>query len=262
MDKTLFLSLCHSAGAMPSGSWLNTFTVMLTCRIVSAHRLGAFTALAMLLLALQACQLGVDSQIDGTVVAVHDGDSVTLLTENQRKVNIRLAEIDAPELRQTYGQRSRQELSELLGGQVVRAIVTTIDKYHRTVARLYAGRTDINLEMVRRGGAWVYRQYSDDPLLIAADADARRAKVGLWGQPGAPQPPWDWRRFEREARMGAAASRPLEPVSETHADWNCDTEPRCSDLPSCAAARYFLTVCGSGALDGDGDGIPCESLCR
>ena len=121
---------------------------------------------------------------------------------------------------------------------------------------------DVSLEMVRRGGAWVYRQYSDDPLLITAEEAARRARAGLWGQPGAPQPPWEWRRIEREARMGAAASRPLAPVSETRADWNCDSRPRCSDLPSCAAARYFLTVCGLGALDGDGDGIPCESLCR
>ncbi|MCE3028586.1 excalibur calcium-binding domain-containing protein [Salinicola sp. DM10] len=33
-------------------------------------------------------------------------------------------------------------------------------------------------------------------------------------------------------------------------------------MRSCEEARYHLTQCGNARLDGDGDGTPCEALCR
>jgi len=33
-------------------------------------------------------------------------------------------------------------------------------------------------------------------------------------------------------------------------------------MTSCAEAQLYHTQCGLDTLDGDGDGIPCESLCR
>jgi Excalibur calcium-binding domain len=36
----------------------------------------------------------------------------------------------------------------------------------------------------------------------------------------------------------------------------------CGQMRSCAEACYALLVCGDTRRDGDGDGIPCESLCR
>lgn len=42
----------------------------------------------------------------------------------------------------------------------------------------------------------------------------------------------------------------------------CGTKTTCGQMSSCAEAYYFLNTCGRTRLDGDGDGVPCESICR
>ena len=48
------------------------------------------------------------------MVGVSDGDTITALDDSKIQHEIRFAEIDAPEKRQPYGQRSKQRLSVLL----------------------------------------------------------------------------------------------------------------------------------------------------
>ena len=43
--------------------------------------------------------------------------------------------------------------------------------------------------------------------------------------------------------------------------YGCLLEKTCKQMESCAEAAYYLNVCGHGKRDGDGDGIPCESIC-
>lgn len=45
------------------------------------------------------------------------------------------------------------------------------------------------------------------------------------------------------------------------AAFSCDGRHLCRQMRSCAEARFFLEVCGVSQLDGDGDGVPCESIC-
>ncbi len=42
----------------------------------------------------------------------------------------------------------------------------------------------------------------------------------------------------------------------------CGTKRLCRQMASCEEALYYLNSCGVGRLDGDGDGVPCEKLCR
>ena len=128
-------------------------------------------------------------ELTGQVVAVMDGDTVGLLVDRQ-EFRIRLAQIDAPEKRQAFGQRAKQSLSELVYGHAVKAVTEGEDRYGRTLATLYVGDVDVNAEQVRRGMAWVYRQYAHDPSLYALEAKA--ARRGLWADPD-PVPPWEWR---------------------------------------------------------------------
>jgi endonuclease YncB( thermonuclease family) len=60
------------------------------------------------------------------------------------------------------------------------------------VAVVFVGRTNVNLELVRRGLAWHYTRYSSDRQLAAAERSARAARLGLWAD-AHPIPPWDWR---------------------------------------------------------------------
>lgn len=64
--------------------------------------------LGLLLLLAQACLA--DAPV-GHVIAVHDGDSLTVVVDKQQ-IKVRLADIAAPELRQAYGQRSKDSLAE------------------------------------------------------------------------------------------------------------------------------------------------------
>ena len=127
------------------------------------------------------------------VVSVHDGDTLTVLVE-RKQVKVRLTDIDAPELRQQFGTRSKQSLAELCFGKMAALDVRGQDRYKRTIAQVTCDGTDANAEQVRRGYAWTYTRYAPagSPLYAMQD-EARTAHRGLWADP-APVPPWDWRR--------------------------------------------------------------------
>ncbi len=48
----------------------------------------------------------------------------------------------------------------------------------------------------------------------------------------------------------------------TNTQYRCDGRKHCSQMKSCEEAKWFLRNCADTQMDGDGDGIPCESsLC-
>ncbi|CAK0774631.1 Uncharacterized endonuclease [Gammaproteobacteria bacterium] len=151
----------------------------------------------LLLFTLPATVMGAGtaSAYTAQVRQVIDGDTVELQS-SWRQVRVRLAEIDAPEHDQPYGMAAREALVALVGGRMVRIVPIDRDRYGRVVARLYVGSLDVNAALVRRGYAWVYRQYAHDPALFAAEQEARSTRRGLWAQ-GKPMPPWEWRAQER-----------------------------------------------------------------
>lgn len=85
----------------------------------------------------------------------------------------------------------------MVDGKAVGVVVLGKDSYGRTDGIVYLGETNINLAMVTAGHAWWYRYYApDEHLLEAAEAAARRERLGLWATPD-PIPPWDWRRQQK-----------------------------------------------------------------
>jgi len=48
------------------------------------------------------------------------------------------------------------------------------------------------------------------------------------------------------------------PEPQVSVQFRCDGRTRCSQMNSCAEARFFLTNCPGTQMDGDHDGIPCE----
>jgi micrococcal nuclease len=136
--------------------------------------------------------------LSGKVVAVADGDTLTVLDESKTQHKIRLAGIDAPEKGQAFGTKARENLAAKVFGQNVRVEVIDVDRYRREVGRIYLGERFINMEMVRDGFAWRYVQYDKPGEFAAVEADAREHRRGLWVDPN-PTPPWEWRRAKREA---------------------------------------------------------------
>ena len=129
--------------------------------------------------------------IEGRVVGVHDGDSLTVLDGNRVQYKVRLVGIDAPEKKQAFGERAKQALSGLVFGKDVRVEFHGPDRYGRTLGDVFAGGKRVNLLMVEEGMAWAYKG-TKDTALLTAEADARRGKRGLW-QDNAPVAPWAFR---------------------------------------------------------------------
>lgn len=130
------------------------------------------------------------------VVGVSDGDTVRILLDG-REQKLRLAEIDAPEKAQPFGQVSKDALIRRCMGQPAQVVTSGSDRYGRLLGRLTCGGEDVNAAQVRDGLAWVYDDYVRDRSLYALQATAKKAGRGLWRDPN-PQPPWLFRKAKRE----------------------------------------------------------------
>lgn len=94
---------------------------------------AGFIAVSSLYLATTSVNARTNEVINGKVVGVHDGDTLTLLMPGKAQVKVRLNGIDAPEAGQAFGEKSKQALSAFVFGKSVRIIVTDTDRYGRTV---------------------------------------------------------------------------------------------------------------------------------
>jgi endonuclease YncB( thermonuclease family) len=168
--------------------------------------LAAATAVALAAagIALQTQRGGAPAPpaVEGIVLAVHDGDTLTLRLPSGRE-RVRLAQIDAPERGQPWGRRARQALERIAEGRRARLVVRGRDDYGRAVGDLYVDDVFVNELLVREGHAWAYPRYVRSPRIFEAEDDARRAGRGLWRLPPTERtPPWEWRRG---APQGAAS---------------------------------------------------------
>lgn len=140
--------------------------------------------------------------INGRVVSLSDGDTITILDNTNTQHKIRLAGIDAPEKKQAFGIASKRSLSDLVYGKQVNIEWSKRDRYGRTVGKVIINGIDANLEQINRGMAWFYIKYQNEqPIqdrLDYADAQdyAEKNKLGLWADSN-PMPPWDYRKRRR-----------------------------------------------------------------
>jgi endonuclease YncB( thermonuclease family) len=153
--------------------------------VSAAERAAAWTFAALLVAGTAG------AEITGRVVAVHDGDTISVLVAG-RPVRVRLAGIDAPERGQPFSNASRHALESRVAGRDVRVVERGRDGYGRVLGRVYVDGVDVNAEQVRSGYAWVFRRYAQDAELIALQAEAKAARRGLWRDPRA-MAPWEWR---------------------------------------------------------------------
>lgn len=204
------------------------------------------------------------SAFKAKVVGVSDGDTITVLNSSNQQIKIRLAEIDTPESSQPYGKRSKQQLSDLIFNKTVSVVTSEIDRYGRSIARIYVDVLDVNARMVELGAAWVYRQYSKDKSLYALEDKAINAKIGLWSLPESERtPPWEWRKSRRTGKTANEKNLKVGLQTDTEASsFSCSRKRYCNQMSSCEEAYFYLRQCGLRRLDGDSDGVPCESLCR
>lgn len=140
--------------------------------------------------------------LQGEVIGITDGDTVTVLDSNKTAWKVRLMGIDAPEKNQPFGKKSKEALSDLIFGKMVFVEYHKRDRFGRAIGKIVVDGVDANLEQVKAGLAWHYKQYQkeqsseDREVYSRAEEQARADQKGLWAD-SAPVPPWEWRHMRK-----------------------------------------------------------------
>ena len=155
--------------------------------------------LAVILAASTGATAGAQWTVAGRVVALSDGDTITVLDADKSQHVIRVGGIDAPERKQPFGSAAKEALSSMVFDRRVEARCWKRDRYGREVCAVFVGARDVGLAMIRDGYAWHYKEFEreqsaeDRATYAGAEGDARSARRGLWREPGA-IPPWEFRK--------------------------------------------------------------------
>lgn len=178
----------------------------------------------------------------GQVVRIVDGDTIDVQIGGQT-FRVRYIGMNTPETGQPCDAEATNYNAELVMGKGVTLVrdVSQTDRYCRLLRYVYVGDVFVNAELVRQGyaNAATYPPdvgYAD--LFVQLEAEARTAGRGCWAAP---------------------------PIPTSGTVWNCSGNIyNCSDFSSCAEIMSYWNACPGDPswLDGDNDGIPCESLCR
>lgn len=210
------------------------------------------------------------AQTSGTVLSVGDGDTIRVNNASGENITIRLACIDASELKQApHGEQARQRLQQIIPvGTSVSLKLQTTDRYGRTVAEVFKDTLNVNLAMVQEGRAVAYRQYlgqCDAARYLALEDRARQRRLAFWSQEN-PIMPWDFRKGVRAkvqpkptlsvpkaatpSRSGCDRSYPDVCIPAAPPDLNC------GDI---SYRRFRVVGSDPHRFDGNRDGVGCES---
>jgi len=215
--------------------------------------------------------------VDGTVTRVSDGDSLWLEpAQGGAPLELRLVDIDAPEICQVWGPEAKQALQELVLKKTVSVRITGRDTHGRTLGTVYLDTLNVNKSLVQEGHAWSNRYKFDRGPYVADERMAKALNRGFNSVGGAVMPR-DFRRDHGPCQAGEATASPEggSPSAATPATapavapkvaaaspaapaFRCDGRTYCSQMHSCAEATYFLKHCPGVKMDGNGDGVPCE----
>lgn len=199
------------------------------------------------------------------VLRVVDGDTIAV-SINDKSETIRLIGIDTPETVdprkpvQCFGKEASDKTKELLAGQRVvlekDASQGERDKYGRMLA--YVFRADglfVNEYLVAQGYAHEYTYnlpYKYQVEFKVAQAAAKAQGLGLWAPDACSAPT-------------SAATPAAAPVASS-GGYSCSSNLyNCADFATQAQAQSVYEACGGISndihrLDGDKDGIACETL--
>lgn len=167
---------------------------LMNLRKIASEPKKLFVVLIFLALAIlfNSFAIGVDS-LDGKVIRVTDGDTITLLDKNGKKHTIRFYGIDAPETttNQPFGIEAKDFLASMIEQKTVKVIIKDKDKYDRIVGVVEFNGKDINKIMVQNGFAWAYSHYTE--AYLSEHRQAKKQKLGLWADKK-PIEPYKWRK--------------------------------------------------------------------
>jgi endonuclease G len=67
--------------------------------------------------------------------------------------------------------------------------------------------------------------------------------------------------IESNSSVSTVLERSINVLDKPINPYVCEVDKTCSTMTSCEEAKFYLNECGGSALDNDGNGLPCESIC-
>lgn len=212
--------------------------------------------------------LGTEQKETFKVIKVIDGDTINVEI-NGKVETLRLIGIDTPETVdprkpvQCFGVEASNKAKEILNGKSVSLEADSTqgekDKYGRLLRYIFLeDGSNFNKMMISEGYAYEYT-YQSNPYKYQAEfkqaqKDAEAGKKGLWADNACPT--------NTSAPTSTAKPTTTQPGTSSNNSFTCAGKTTCGQMASCAEAEFYLNSCGVSRLDGDKDGVPCESLCR
>lgn len=198
------------------------------------------------------------------VASVIDGDTIQVIIDN-KKETLRLIGIDTPETVdprkpvQCFGKEASAKAKSLLSGKSVRLESDPTqgerDKYQRLLRYVFLeDGTNFNKLMISEGYAHEYTYsmpYKYQSEFKQAQKEAEENKRGLWADDAC---------LTSIPQLSTQASETISPAIT--GGFTCVGKTTCRQMISCAEAQFYFNSCGVSRLDGDKDGVPCESLCN
>jgi endonuclease YncB( thermonuclease family) len=120
------------------------------------------------------------SEIVGTVTEVISGDTL-VVADGARRIEVRLADVNAPQGSDYFAPGARALLSGMAKDREVRVSVTGSAGPQAVFGRVTVVKLDVNLEMVKRGAAFVCWDLPVDTYFRPWENAAKRFRLGLWG---------------------------------------------------------------------------------
>ena len=127
------------------------------------------------------------------LVKILDGDTLVVAKEGQGNTTVRLLGIKTFESKHgkdeaaLQGKLAEEAMKRIAEANPLRVMLNSPpkDRHGRTLATLYKGGEDIGLLLVAQGNAMVYTVYpfANMQIYLQAQNEARRQKLGLWGDP-------------------------------------------------------------------------------
>jgi len=142
---------------------------------------------------------GVTQTITGRVMAVVDGDTLSVSAEGGIDMRVGLFGIYCPEVDQGFGIRAREYTARMVFQKQVLIRTRGKDQDGRILGEVVlADGRSLNEVLVNEGLAWWYPEHAPaDFRFRDAEARAHKEKRGLWAEAN-PIPPWDWRKAKAE----------------------------------------------------------------
>lgn len=127
--------------------------------------------------------------IDGNVVFIHDGRTISVAANDRKLYLIRLLGIETAEPQTEIGAKAKEYLTAFVGGMNVTVIVGKEDREGRYACSVFVNGDDVALNQLRYGMAWLVKndvaeQSTDDKTIYSkTEQTARSERIGVWAKP-------------------------------------------------------------------------------